>query len=147
MKLYKRLHLIILALAVAACLLSMHSCATPPASEVVKPIAEDWKGVTDRGTFTAPELNHHSDVIVEAQKKAALPPAVPAAIKAAPNLVISAASGDWIGLAAQVAGVLAAAGGAGIVTYKKVMADRDATSAERTKEEVAQLGVPIHPPA
>lgn len=60
---------------------------------------------------------------------------------AGPKAQVKAAqSGDWTSLA--LAGLTALTGVAsGVATYKKVNKDRDATSAERTKQDLASLQV------
>jgi hypothetical protein len=144
----------------AFAIFSLAACAScVSAANAIKPVSDEWKQITDAGIKgvdqpTADKLNHFSGTLSNAVVAANTPaigaaplvgpsfgrPAPSAgAVETGVNMAADFASGNWLGLIGQVLGVVTAAGGAGVLTYKKVMADRDASSPDRTKQDLLAL--------
>lgn len=157
-------HRALLLLVLLLPVLSLASCVS--ASSALEPVDREWRAITNDGINgldgpTAEKLNHFgatlsqaaanatffgSHQVVDAPKVGASPqtqppPSAPAVVA---QVTGDALTGNWPGVVNTLVAALIA-GGVTVYGYKKQNAERDATSIDRTKQDLVDLGVPLPP--
>ena len=134
MKLYRNLHVLLLVVIVLCCVSIAHGC--------VGAARVDAHAAKDAALVDAVNADATATEATRMAVQSSMDDAADMA-GTAHSMVHAATGGDWKSLLLQLGVGALGLGATGVATYKKVNKDRDATSAERTAEDMAKLGKPV----